>query len=252
MLNIVIPMAGAGSRFKLAGYPLPKPLIDVHGIPMIAAVIKNLTPKTEHKFIFVCQKEHEDKYKIASMLESLVPSCEVLFIDGITNGAAETVLIAKGSIDNSDPLMIANSDQLVDFPIDTYLERFQESVDDGFIMCMTSQSPKWSYLKFDENNKIEQVIEKEVVSSEATVGIYNFRQGKDFVDCALEMIRLERKVKNEYYVAPVYSELVSRGGKVGFMNIGDEYQSMIGLGVPEDLELFLKKSTSDYISSIFE
>ena len=219
---------------------------------MIAAVVKNLTPSAEHKFIFICQREHEDQYKIASVLKSLAPSCEVLLIDGITNGAAQTVLAAKACINNLDPLMIANSDQLIDFPIDTYLERVREGIEDGFVMCMTSQSSKWSYLKFDESNKIEQIIEKEVVSSEATVGIYNFRHGKDFVDCALEMIRLERKVKNEYYVAPVYSELISRGGKVGFINIGDEYQSMIGLGIPEDLKLFLEKSSSDYISSIFK
>jgi len=252
MLNIVIPMAGAGSRFKSAGYPLPKPLIDVHGLPMIAAVVKNLTPSVYHKFIFICQKDHEADYQIVSVLKSLVPSCEIILIDGMTGGAAETVLKAVSTIDNLNPLMIANSDQLIDFSIDFFLEKAEEADCDGFIMCMTSQSPKWSYLQFDDRNQITAVVEKEVVSTEATVGIYNFKHGRDFVENASEMISLRKKVNNEYYVAPVYTQLISRGGRVGFFNVGEEYKSMIGLGIPEDLENFLAKPASNYIRSIFE
>jgi hypothetical protein len=117
---------------------------------------------------------------------------------------------------------------------------------------MYSQSPKWSYLKFDARNRIEEVVEKEVVSTEATVGVYNFKYGKDFVESALEMIRQNKTVNEEFYVAPVYSELISRGGQVGFLNIGNEYEKMIGLGIPEDLESFLNQPKSKYIGSIFQ
>ena len=239
MLNIVIPMAGLGSRFVKAGYDLPKPLIDINGVPMIEVVVKNLTPSIPHRFVFICQMQHEDKYSIKTRLERIAPGCVVVCIDGITEGAACTVLAAREHIDNEAPLMIANSDQYVDILIDDYLSYISNSELDGLIMTMEADDPKWSYVRVDSEHKVVEIKEKVVISNEATVGIYNFSRGADFCRAADLMIAAEEKQNNEYYVAPVYEKLIPTGYKVGIHNIGKEGDGMYGLGIPHDLQFFL-------------
>lgn len=236
MLNIVIPMAGRGSRFAKAGYELPKPLIDVNGRPMIEVVTRNIAPKCEHRFIYICQQEHLEKYALAEKLEEISPNCAIVTVDHITEGAACTVLLAEKYIDNDDPMMIANSDQFVDTDINEYLSAMGDS--DGLIMTMPADDPKWSFIKYDENGYVTMVREKEVISNEATVGIYNYAKGSDFVKYAKQMIRKNIRVNNEFYVAPVYNEMIEDGKKIVFKDVGEK---MHGLGTPEDLECFLQK-----------
>lgn len=239
MLNIVVPMAGRGSRFLDAGYDMPKPLIDIFGKPMIEYVTKNIKPKCEHRFIYICQQEHLEKYDLADKLESIARGCVIIPINYITEGAACTVLLAEKYIDNGDSVMIANSDQYVDTNIDEYNSRINEN--DGLIMTMPSDHPKWSYIKFDEKGYVTLVREKEVISNEATVGIYNFKYGSDFVKYAHQMIEKDIRVNGEFYVAPVYNEMIEDGKKIVYHNVG---KSMYGLGVPEDLEYFIKQPIS--------
>ncbi len=239
MLNIVVPMAGAGSRFAKAGFKLPKPLIDVLGRPMIQLVVENLTPRCEHRFIFICQKTHIADYDLKDKLLSYAPGCAVVEIDGLTDGAACTVLAAKAFFNNADPMMIANSDQFIDADIDQYLQYMESEKLDGLIMTMTADDPKWSFAEIDSDGLVSRVVEKEVISNEATVGIYNFRRGADFVLGAEKMIQKKKLVNGEYYVAPVYDELIEAGSKIGVFNIGAEGDGMYGLGIPDDLAKFI-------------
>ncbi len=236
MLSIVIPMAGRGSRFAKAGYELPKPLIDVNGRPMIEVVTKNIAPKCEHRFIYICQQEHLEKYALAERLKKISANCMIVTADHITEGAACTVLLAEKYIDNDNPMMIANSDQFVDTDINEYLSAMGDN--DGLIMTMPADDPKWSFLKYDEEGYVTIVREKEVISNEATVGIYNYARGSDFVKYAKQMIRKNIRVNNEFYVAPVYNEMIEDGKKIVFKDIGEK---MHGLGTPEDLKKFLKR-----------
>lgn len=245
MLNIVVPMAGAGSRFSMAGYSDPKPLIDIKGVPMIRLVIDNLTPKKEHKFIFICQESHVNDYGLREKLQEWAPGCEIIMIDGVTSGAACTVLKACEFIDNDDELMIANSDQYIDIEIDEYLLFSARRNIDGVIMTMRANDPKWSYVGFNDKGLVEKVVEKKVISEEATVGIYNFSKGKQFVQSAKAMIANEDMVNGEYYVAPVYNYLIEEGVVVECFNIGEEFDGMYGLGTPNDLEHFLQLKLSD-------
>lgn len=238
-MNIVIPMAGAGSRFVKAGYKDPKPLIPIHGFPMIRIVIENLKPRVPHRFIFICQKEHVKSYGLAEKFKEWAPGCEVVEIEGITEGAACTVLSAQSFIDSNDPLMIANSDQYVDVEIDSYLTKIESEGWDGLIMTMKADDPKWSYAGVGMDGLVTKVVEKTVISQDATVGIYNFKKGCDFVSGAREMIDRDERVNNEFYVAPVYNQLISAGKKIGIFNIGAEGNGMYGLGIPSDLEYFL-------------
>lgn len=245
MLNIVVPMAGRGSRFANQGYSLPKPLIDVNGKHMIEVVINNLKPTCDHRFIFVCQNEHIKQYNLSEIFERSCDNFEIVGIDGITEGAAITVLKAREYIDNDSALMIANSDQWIDADIDDYLKDMSFRKLDGSMLTMKANDSKWSYAKVNGEGKVTEVVEKVVVSDEATVGIYNFAKGSDFCHFADFMIEQNIRSNGEFYVAPVYTFLANSGGNIGVFNIGEEGSGMYGLGIPEDLELFLKLELSN-------
>lgn len=244
MLNIVVPMAGRGSRFSKAGYELPKPLIDVHGKCMIEVVTENIRPRCDHRFIYLCLEEHIEKYDLESKLNGIAPGCVIVPVREVTEGAACTVLLAEEYIDNDSPLMTANSDQYIDIDINEYLMKGAEA--DGLIMTMTADDPKWSFINFDSNNYVTEVREKEVISNEATVGIYNFNRGADFVKYAKRMIENNERVNGEFYVAPVYNQLIRDGKKICFYNIGSVNNGMYGLGTPEDLKSFLAQTNSNF------
>jgi dTDP-glucose pyrophosphorylase len=240
MLNIVIPMAGAGSRFAKAGFADPKPLIPVFGKPMIQLVIDNLTPACDHQFIFICQRTHVKEYGLREKLAHFAPGAELIEIDGLTEGAACTVLKAVDLIDSQNPLMIANSDQYVDTNINQYLAIESGRNLDGLIMTMKATHPKWSFAATDNAGFVTLVAEKDPISDDATVGIYNFAHGADFVLAANQMIAKGLRVNGEFYVAPVYNEMIGRGAKIGIANIGDDQgNGMFGIGTPEDLQLFV-------------
>ena len=247
MLNIVIPMAGQGSRFASAGYRDPKPLIPVNGQPMIKVVIDNLRPARQHRFIFICQEAHVKAYDLRPKLSAWAPGCEVVGLHGLTEGAACTVLTAAHLIDNDDPLMIANSDQYIDSPIDAYLKHQEERQLDGLIMTMTANDPKWSFAELDSDGIVKRVVEKQVISDIATVGIYNFRHGNDFVRAAREMISRNLRVNGEFYVAPTYNILIEQKARIGVYGIGTDGQGMHGIGTPTDLDRFLGHPVSQAV-----
>jgi dTDP-glucose pyrophosphorylase len=240
MLTIVIPMAGRGSRFAEAGYALPKPLLPIHGIPMIEAVVRNLTPSEPVRFVFICQREHLSSYGFEAGLRQAAPGCTIVAIDGVTEGAACTVLLAEAAIDPDDVLVIANSDQWVDHTMDAHLDVMRRDDLDGLIMTMTADDPKWSFVALDERNLVTKVVEKVVISDEATVGIYAFARGGDFIRAAKAMIAADERVNGEFYVAPVYNQLIAEGAGIGIDNVGSEGDGMYGLGIPADYEGFLK------------
>ena len=247
MLNIVIPMAGRGSRFAEAGYKDPKPLIPVCGKPMIQVVVENLTPQCAHRFIFICQNQHIKDYGLEQKLKSYAQNVEIIGIDGITEGQVCTVLKAKELINNDDPLMTANSDQYIDFDINDYLKDMDDRKLDGLIMTMKADDPKWSYARTDMDGLVTETAEKKVISTDATVGIFNFRRGKDLVRAAERMIADNIRVNNEFYTCPCYNYLIQEGHKIGVYDIGEEYNGMYGLGIPKDLEFFLKHPVSEKV-----
>lgn len=230
-------MAGHGSRFSAAGYRDPKPLIDVRGQPMIQRVIRNLTPSCAHRFVFICQASHLAEYNLKENLSLWAPGCKVVSTDGVTEGAACTVLLAREYIDAA-PLMIANSDQYLALDIDTYLSA-SDAAPDGMIMTMKADDPKWSFVARDASGWVTRVVEKEVISEEATVGVYNFRRGYDFILAAEEMIARDWRVNGEFYVAPAYNLMIENAAKIGVFNIGLVGRAMHGLGTPADLDAFL-------------
>ena len=233
-LNVLIPMAGAGSRFAEAGYAFPKPLIDVHDKPMIQAVVDNLA--IEATYTYIVQKSHFEKYNLSYLLNAITPNCNIVQVDGVTEGAAVTCLLAKEFINNDEPLVMANSDQIVDWNSREFLYEMHSKNADGGIATFKSTHPKWSYAKVNELGLVTEVAEKKPISDDATVGIYYWKNGSDYVSCAEEMIKKNIRVNNEFYVCPVFNEALLSGLKIKTFDI----PKMWGIGTPEDLNYFLE------------
>lgn len=233
-LNVLIPMAGAGSRFAQQGYTFPKPLIEVNGKPMIQVVIENLN--IDAHYIFIVQREHYEQYNLKYLLNLIAPNCDIVQIDGITNGAATSTLMARQFIDNDNPLVIANSDQFVEWNSNECMYSFAADDIDGGIVTFEATHPKWSYAKIGNTGFVTEVAEKKVISNNATVGIYYWKHGSDYVKYADDMIEKDIRVNNEFYVCPVFNQAIQDGKKIKSKNI----DKMWGIGTPEDLNYFLE------------
>jgi len=236
-LNVVIPMAGAGSRFREAGFTFPKPLIDVKGKPMIQVVVENLG--LDANFIFIVQKEHREQFRLDNMLPLIAgPNTTIVEVDCITEGAACTTLLAKDIINNDAPLFFANSDQWVDWDPVQFMYDMQETSADGGIVTFNSTHPKWSFAKLDEFGNVLEVAEKNPISDNATVGYYYWKHGADFVKYAEQMIEKDIRVNDEFYVCPVFNQAIEDGKVIRT----HQAKEMWGLGTPEDLALFINSS----------
>jgi HAD superfamily hydrolase (TIGR01509 family) len=237
-LNILIPMAGAGSRFEKAGFTFPKPLIEVKGKPMIQVVVENLNMKAN--YIYVVQKSHREKYNLDALLSLITPGCKIVETEGMTEGAACTALLAKDHINSEAPLFFANSDQFVEWDSNEFMYKMNETDADGGIVSFEATHPKWSFAKVDEQGLVTEVAEKKPISNIATVGYYYWKHGSDFVKYAEQMINKNVRVNNEFYVCPVFNEAIGDGKQIRTFNV----DGMWGLGTPEDLDYYLKNYKS--------
>ena len=241
-VNIVIPMAGLGSRFSAAGYEKPKPFIDVMGEPMISRVLENLKI-AEARFILIARTEHIKQEEL--LVKNIQAKFNAIFhpIDHITEGAACTVLHAREFINNEDPLIIANSDQIVDLKFTEFVQDCIHRDIEGSIMTFKDpeKNNKWSFARLNDIGIVEEVAEKIPISDNATVGIYMFKRGKDYVNAALDMIVKNDRVNNEYYVCPVYNYAIKNDLKIGVYDI--PHEAMHGIGTPDDLKKYIDWKT---------
>jgi dTDP-glucose pyrophosphorylase len=233
-MNVLIPMAGAGSRFAQAGYTFPKPLIEVNGKPMIQVVVENLN--IEANYTFIVQKEHYENYSLQYLLNLIAPNCNIVQVDGLTEGAACTTLLAKEFIDNDNPLLIANSDQFIEWNSNECLYAFNADGIDGGILTFKNSHPKWSFARIGDDGFVAEVAEKRPISDNASIGIYYWGKGCDYVKYAEQMIEKNVRTNNEFYVCPVFNEAIADGKKIRIKEI----EKMWGLGTPEDLNYYLE------------
>ena len=233
-LNVLIPMAGAGTRFAEAGYSFPKPMIEVDGKPMIQLVVENLG--LDANYIYICQSEHRQNFNLDTMMNIISSNNTIIDIDHVTEGAAVTALLAEEHIDNDNPLFFSNSDQFVEWNPVEFMYKMQETQCDGGIVTFKATHPKWSFAKI-QDGYVTEVAEKNPISDDATVGFYYWKRGSDFVKYAKQMIEKNIRVNNEFYVCPVFNEAIADGKKIKAFHI----DKMWGLGTPEDLEKFLQR-----------
>ena len=238
MINIVIPMAGEGSRFSKVGYEKPKPFIDVNGKPMIVRVLENLS-YPHAQYILIARKEHMEKEP--DLVKEIEKKYNAIFIpiDSLTEGTACTVLYARKYINNDTPLLIANSDQIVDMNIGDFINDCKDRKLDGSILTFIDKDrdPKWSFAKINENNLVTEVKEKVAISDCATVGIYLYSKGKEFVNATIDMMIANDRVSNEFYTCPTYNYAITDNLNIGIYTI--KVNQMHGIGTPDDLNAYL-------------
>ncbi len=237
--TLVIPMAGEGARFVKAGYVLPKPFIDVCGVPMISRVLDNLDHKAFDVVLLARTAHLEAEPELA---QSLIADrgFKVVKVDRLTEGSACTVLLARREINRNAPLLIANCDQIVDFDCSKFVNDCLDRKLDGSILVFREpgRDPKWSYARVDDRGIALEVREKVAISELATVGIYFFAKASYFIDAAIDMVARNDRVNNEFYTCPVYNYMIAQGQRVGVYEIAQS--AMHGLGVPEDLDAYIQ------------
>jgi dTDP-glucose pyrophosphorylase len=236
-VNVIIPAAGEGSRFAKSGWKKPKPFIDVDGRPMLDHVVENVVP-TGAEVTLLLRKSHMQAHP--TIVKGFERAGTIIIpVDKLTEGTACTVLLARKIFDNDSPMMVANSDQLVDFDVTDYVTDCIDRELDGSILVFRdpSMDPKWSFAKLDKEGLVTEVAEKNPISDLATVGIYLFTRGRDFVSATADMFAANERVNGEFYTCPVYNYMISNGARIGVYEV--TMDSMSGLGTPDDLSSFL-------------
>ena len=237
MLNIVIPMAGAGSRFKAEGYDLPKPFIDINGKMMIEHVLDGVNYPNAH-YTLIIQKQFEEDNK--EQLEKLSKSYHVAFIsvEKLTQGACCTALASHEVINNNLPVIFADSDNIFNNKaFQSFVNDCLERKLDGSLLTFNTDKECFSYAQTDENGVVIKTREKEVISNHAITGVYMFTRGSDFVKCAIDMMIYGDKAKNEFYMSNVYNYAVQKGLCVGIYDISTTDWNCVG--TPQQLKEYI-------------
>jgi dTDP-glucose pyrophosphorylase len=234
--NVVIPMAGLGSRFSKNGFQLPKPLIKINNEAMIVHAIRSLNIPGNYYFL-IRQNEFFEETK--NILLKVKPDCVILSVQETTQGAAVSALKFKEYINNDNELIVANCDQIMHWNAAAALETLRQY--DGGVVTINSCDPKHSYVKINTSDLAEKLVEKQVISDHALTGIHYWKHGKDFVRSAELMINNnDRSANGEFYVAPTYNYLINEGLKITTVKLADN--EFFPVGTPEDLERYLNES----------
>ena len=241
-IQLVLPMAGEGQRFRRAGISTPKPLIDVGGVPMYQLVLSNLWNESLHSVVLISRSEFGLEEQTDYLTNCLQVRVTVISVDKTTGGPADSVDLAIPQLDANLPVVIANSDQWVDFPIYDFYSQLAGLDISGNILTMHDDDPKWSYAELNDNGEVVRVVEKEVVSEFATVGVYGFKTELDRRAAFTEMRLRNAQINGEFYVGPSYNYLDRSNGPVRVTDLGPIGGKMFGLGTPEDLGQFMGSS----------
>jgi len=239
-VQLIIPAAGAGKRFRDTGIDTPKPLIPVGSLPMILWVVGNFELFSNDRVIIVGQERDNLKERLNPWISRLALDIEFLEVPVLTGGPASTVQMALPGIDMSCPVIVANSDQFVSRGVSEFVDATRSGKFAGVILTMEASGTKWSYLKRDTDGVISEVVEKVEVSNEATVGIYGWASGDILRDSINDMVARDFRVNNEFYIAPTYNYLISTKQSIHVVSAGSVGDSVHGLGTPEDLDTFQK------------
>ena len=236
-INILIPMAGLGSRFSNDGFKNIKPLIPLNGKTFIEWSIDSVDFQTvATQFIFVILEEHSSI--LCSHLKNIKSDCIIITVPELTRGAVETALAGEEYINNDEPLIITNSDQIFEWDKEKYINYLKESNTNADVVVVNANNDKFSYIELDENNYGTRLTEKEVISDNALVGIHFWKKGKDFVNSGKELIKRNIRAKNEFYISLSYNLLIENDIKVTCYKLG-EHEKYLSIGTPDQVYDYL-------------
>lgn len=238
MLQIVIPLAGKATRFQERGHTFPKPLFEIGNRSMIEVVLANLAPPQPSQYTFICRKEHLTQFYLGDMLRLLAPGCGIIPLENETAGALCSVLLATDKLNLDEEIVIANGDQFILGGLGEFWTACRKPGIDGCILTFTATHPRWSFAKTDETGKVIAVAEKRPISKKATAGLYYFRRARDLVESAEKMILKGLTTSGQFFVCPVYNEMILAGKNIRTHHLNEG--TMHSLGTPEDLDVFMK------------
>ena len=232
-MNIVIPMAGLGSRFSDAGYTTPKPFIEIEGKPMIFEAVNTLG--FEGHYIFIIRK---DEY-IKNRMKEIFPNSQIIEVDYLTDGPASSVMLAKEFINNDEELIVANCDQIMWWDAETVIKQIRVMDYDGVVVTYHETTPKNSYARINRRGYVTKMAEKQVISNVSLNGIHYWKKGKYFVESTESMVEKNIRFNNEFYVSLTYNQMIEKGLKVGIYHIPNEFHNAVG--TPDDLNRYFEK-----------
>jgi NDP-sugar pyrophosphorylase family protein len=238
MMQIIIPLAGKAARFQERGHTFPKPLLEIGNRSMIELVLGNLRPPAPFQYTFICRKEHLSQFYLGDMLRLLAPNSRVLALENETAGALCSVLLAVDELKLDEEVLIANGDQFITTGLEGFYAECRQPGVDGCILTFTATHPRWSFARTDEQGNVTAVAEKRPISKQATAGLYYFRRARDLVEASERMILKGLTTSGQFFVCPVYNELILAGKKIRTHHLPEG--TMHSLGTPEDVEVFMK------------
>lgn len=235
--NLLIPMVGRGQRFRDEGFVLPKQLIDVGHQQMIDWSMSCIKTEECNK-IFVIRRDTVDNNNMDEILRSKFGNDIIIVIaETETEGTVSSCLLAEEYIDNDLPLSITT--------LDMYFEPHFDPSDidnsDGTVLTFNADNPAYSYSELGNDGYVVRTAEKEVISNHAHAGLYHFSKGSEFVRLAKEMIKRNIRVKNEFYVAPLYNLFIEEGKKISILPI----DRLWCMGTPDERKHFLEEEYED-------
>jgi NDP-sugar pyrophosphorylase family protein len=242
-MNILVPLAGKDESFVEAFGDI-KPFVKISGTPLIEFVMKCL-PYALDRLIFICLREHEKRFDIVTRLKRIFGEhTRVVWAERLTEGSACSALLAAEYVDNDEELLVDLADIYFD-PLSMRNDIVAKGPEvSGVIpICRdTVQDKPWGYVYFDKQGYVNELKEKEVnpVGRDATLGLYHFARGADFVRYTRQMINENRKVSYSslFYTGPVYNLLIEDGKKV--ITCDTKIKSV--LGSVEEVKRFINKA----------
>lgn len=243
-MKVVIPMAGAGSRFALQGNQIPKPLIEVQGVTLIEHAIRSFDVDAQFVFVTRTYSDHAHNTQLSNILSRLRPEHKEIQLSQVSQGASDSVLAAECLINNDEPLIVYNCDQIMQWDPQEFLKFITNTQCDGAVVLHKSSDPKHSYAVLNDN-KITRIVEKQCVSEHALVGFHYWRKGSDFVASAHKLkADFIFSGRPECYVSETYNYLIAEGAHIAPYHVAPHVYTP--LGTPEDVATFVGTQNEFY------
>lgn len=218
MINILVPMAGKSYFFDDKQDGFSKPFIEICGKTMLEHFVLNYQNINDKRFIFVIQDDENRKFGLQNAINVLTNNKnEIIILKNETAGMACSALMAVNFIDNDEPLIIANMDQIFELDLNEIIYKLSNF--DAGVLSFENIHPRFSYVKCDEENNILQASEKKQISKNAIAGFYYFKKGSNFTQAAKDMIKKDVNLDGKFYVAPTLNELILQGKVVKNLRI---------------------------------
>ena len=239
MINVLMLFSGSSQAFAETGYRYPKNLVEIDGLPLVQRVLEQFSDisKTKRRLICLIGRDENRRHHTGAVIKLVAPEAQLIEVNGDTSGAACSALLAVEHINNDEPLIIVNGDQLlVGVDPESVVDDFRERSLDAGTVVFEDLHPRWSFVKCNDSGLVIETAEKRPISKLATAGFYYFQRGKDFVFAATEMIKKDAHTGEKFYICPALNELILRQMKIGVFKIPkSSYKS---LATPSDVQAY--------------